>query len=133
MGDQIPAQLRIALIAPETARVGENVPFVIRVENVGDTPITLYLRGRSIAFDLLVRNAAGEPVWRLLEHQVVPAIIQVKSLVVGEAFELSHDWNTRDNRGSLVEPGSYEAQGTVLTDRPEPLESPVVTVRITSQ
>ena len=96
---------------------------MIRLENVGESPLELYLRGRTIAYDILVADASGRGVWQRLEGDIVPSIIQFKVLDSGEVLELSHDWDQRTNRGEAVEPGIYTAQGIVLTDGPEPLAS----------
>lgn len=96
---------------------------MIRLENFGETPLELYLRGRTIAYDILIRDANGRVVWHRLEGDIIPGIIQLKVLDSGEVFELSHNWDQRTNRGEAVEPGLYTAQGIVLTDGPEPLTS----------
>jgi hypothetical protein len=97
------------------------VPIVIRLQNVGETPLELYLRGRTIAYDILIRDAAGRVVWHRLEGEVVPGIIQHKVLDPREMLELSHDWDQRMDSGEAVEPGLYTAEGIVLTDGPQPL------------
>jgi Intracellular proteinase inhibitor len=124
------AQLRVSLSAPETARVGAVIPIVISIENIGDAPLELYLRGRTIAYDIFVRDESGCAVWQRLQNEVVPGIVQFKILGAGEVLELSHAWNARGNRGELIEPGSYTIQGIVLTDRPEPLQSEIAQIRI---
>jgi hypothetical protein len=96
---------------------------VIRLENVGETSLELYLRGRTIAYDILIRNEAGAVVWNRLEDEIIPGIIQVKVLEPNEALELSHEWHQRTNRGDIVEPGLYSATGIVLTDGPDPFSS----------
>jgi hypothetical protein len=100
------------------------VPFAIRLENVGETNLELYLRGRTIAYDIVIRNEAEAVVWNRLHGEIIPGIIQVKVLDSGETLELSHEWHQRTNRGETVAPGLYTAQGIVLTDGPEPLASP---------
>jgi hypothetical protein len=62
-------------------------------------------------------------VWRRLDGDIVPGIIQFKVLNAGEGIELSHHWDQRTNRGQFVGPGRYAAQGSVLTNGPEPLAS----------
>jgi hypothetical protein len=117
------AKLRVWLNAPESARLGSIVPIVIRIENTSEVPLPLYLRGRTIAFDILIADAAGQVVWHRLEGHVIPGIIQVKVLESGGVLELSHEWDQHTNRGEAVEPGLYTAQGIVLTGGPEPLAS----------
>jgi hypothetical protein len=96
---------------------------VIRLENVGETSLELYLRGRAIAYDILIRNEAGAVVWNRLEGEIIPGIIQVKVLEANEVLELSHEWHQRTNSGGAVEPGVYSATGIVLTDGPDPFSS----------
>ena len=112
------------MTAPESARLGSTVQIAIRLENLGETPLELYLRGRAIAYDILIADAAGRVVWHRLEGDVIPAIIQVKVLNPGDMFELSHTWGQRTNSGEAVLPGIYTLRGIVLTDGPEPLASP---------
>jgi hypothetical protein len=117
------AELRIWLTAPESARPRSPVSFAIQVENVGQEILELYLRGRDIAYDILVKDATGQVVWRRLEGEVIPGVIQLRVLEPGEAFELSHEWNQRTNAGAFVEPGQYIVEGLVLTDGPIPFAS----------
>jgi hypothetical protein len=115
-----PTQLRIGLTAPESARLGSTIPLVIRLENVGETPLELYLRGRTVAFDIHIRDGNGRVVWHRLEGEIVPGIIQVRILNPREALDLSHEWDQRTNGHDVVEAGLYTAEGLVLTDGPQP-------------
>src|SRR5688572_5501144 len=56
--------LRLRLDVPREVRGGAAVPFAFHVENVAGRPLTLYLQGRAIAFDVVVRDASGRTVWR---------------------------------------------------------------------
>ena len=96
---------------------------MIRLENVGETALELYLRGRTIAYDILIRDGTGRVVWQRLEGEIVPGIIQLRILKPGEVLELSHEWDQRTNREELVEPGLYTAEGMVLTDGAQPFTS----------
>ena len=124
--------LRLELDVPAEARVGSTVPITLRVENVGDRPIDLYLRGRTIAFDVVVRRLDGEVVWRRLEHEITPAILRLETLVPRQVLELHTDWSLKTSLGSPVTPGSYVLQGLLLTDGPE-LTTPPGTLRVTRQ
>ena len=115
--------LRLELRIPTEARVGSTVPITLRVENVGDRPVDLYLRGRTIAFDIIVRRKAGEVVWRRLENEIIPAILRLETLAPGQVLELHAEWSP------AVPPGSYALEGAVLTDGPE-LRTPPVTLRV---
>ena len=114
---------RLSLTAPDRVRLGSIVQFVIRIENVGEAALELYLRGRTIAYDILIRDEPGAVVWNRLHGEIIPGIIQVKVLDSRETLELSHEWHQRTNRGVTVVPGLYSAQGIVPTDGPEPLAS----------
>jgi len=121
--------LRISLDRPREVRSGQPVPIVIRLENTGTKPLDLYLRGRTIAFDVYVAHSNGDVVWQRLKDQVIPAIIQLKVLRRGEVLELEEEWPQRGNRGEPLGPGSYVVRGSVLTDGPA-LETAPASLRI---
>lgn len=125
-----PDSLRIQLDVPEVAPIGKPVPIVIRLENVGARPLDLYLRGRTIAFDIFISRADGQPVWQRLKDAIIPAIIQLKTLRPKEVLELKAEWDQRSNRGEPVGPGAYEVRGAVLTDDPAAFETASASLRI---
>ena len=125
-----PDSLRLRLVVPPEARRGEPVPIVLRVENGADRPLELYLRGRTITFDVVVR-AGTDTVWRRLEGEIIPAIVQLRVLAPAETLELRAVWNQQAADGRGVAAGDYTVQGLVLTEHPEPLATPVVPLRIT--
>jgi hypothetical protein len=122
--------LRLRLDAPSEARAGVRVQVTLRVENAGDRPLDLYLRGRTIAFDVVVARDDGTVVWRRLDGEIIPAIIQLKTLAPREVFELRAEWDQRTNRGRPVAAGLYSVRGLLLTDAQMPLETPAVELRI---
>jgi hypothetical protein len=76
--------LRLHLQIGDSIPRGRTVPVVLRIENVSGRALDLYLRGREPTFDLLVfREGEPDPVWRLLEGEVIPAILRVDSLEPG--------------------------------------------------
>jgi hypothetical protein len=105
------------------------VPFTLRVENAGEQPLDLYLRGRVLTFDIVVMSADGRPVWRRLANEVIPAILQLRVLAPGEMLEMRARWDQRDSRGTRVDVGAYQARAAVLTDA-DPLETEAVPLRI---
>ncbi len=115
--------LSVQLLAPAAARIGEAIPLTIRIANTADRPVTVSLMGRVIAFDLEVRDASGRLVWRRLEGQTVPAILQIRTLPPGGALELRDTW-------SAAERGSFRLAGIVPTDAPHPLRTPNVVITI---
>ena len=121
--------IALELRIPAEASVGSTVPIILRIENVGDRPIDLYLRGRTIAFDIVVRRQDGEVVWRRLEHEVIPAILRLETLAPRQVVELPADWHLTTSAGPRVSPGSYLVEGLVLTDGPA-LRTPPVTLRV---
>jgi hypothetical protein len=130
MSPQASDSLRVETVAPSRVRAGEPVPITLRLINTTSKPLTLYLRGRTIAFDLTVTRANGEVVWRRLEGETVPAILQVKELAPGEVLELEDTWDQATKLEEPASPGNYTVQGAVLTDQPEPIWTPAVPVRI---
>lgn len=126
LGDSI----RFQVVVPESVRVGEPVPIVLRLTNTADRPLTLYLQGRPIAFDVTVRRSDRSIVWRRLEGQVVSAILAVRQLEPGGTLEFEERWRQVSNDGKPVSPGEYSVTGSLPTDRPTPLESSPASLRI---
>jgi hypothetical protein len=126
LGDSISFQV----VVPDSVRVGEPVPIVLRLTNTADRPHTLYLLGRPLAFDVTVRRKDRTIVWRRLEGQVVSAILAVRQLEPGGALEFEEVWRQVSNDGQPVSPGEYSVTGALPTDRPTPLETSPASVRI---
>jgi hypothetical protein len=122
--------LRIHLNVPPVVLTGDPVPVVIRLENGGARPLDLYLRGRTIAFDIFITRADGRPVWQRLKDEIIPAIIQLKTLRPGQVLEVRDEWHQQGSRGEPVGPGTYLVRGMVLTDGPDALETASASLRI---
>lgn len=114
--------LRISLDLPREVPAGQPVPIVLRLENTSSRPLDLYLRGRTIAFDIFVTRPDGEVVWQRLKDEIIPAIVRLEVLQPGEVLELKDDWHQRDNSGRPAGPGNYLVRGAILTEGP-PLET----------
>lgn len=123
--------LELSLEVPQQVRAGAATRMSIRVENTSGGPLDLYLRGREIAFDLIVENAHGEVVWRRLEEEVIQAVLRIETLQPGAMLELADSWDQRANDGDPVPPGTYTVRGEILTDG-EPLVTPDAPLRIGS-
>jgi Intracellular proteinase inhibitor len=121
--------MTVELSVPDRVRAGEPVPITVRATNRGTAPATLYLRGRPIAFDVIVTDARGKIVWRRLEGATITMILQVRELKPGESLTLEDVWPQHNNAGAAVEPGEYHLKAQLLTDT-EPLESASVSLRI---
>ena len=120
-----PDSLRLDLEVPVEARVGSVVPIALRVRNVGDQPIDLYLRGRTIAFDVIVRRDSGGVVWRRLENAIIPAILRIETLPPHGMLELRADWSLETTTGAPATPGTYVVQGVLFTEDAELSTLPV--------
>jgi hypothetical protein len=118
-----PDSLHISLDVPEVVPADKPVPIVIRLKNDSGQPVDLYLRGRTIAFDIFINRADGQLAWQRLKDEVVPAIVQLKTLRPGEVLELKHEWDQRGNKGEPVTPGAYVIRGAVLTDSATALQT----------
>jgi hypothetical protein len=114
-------------VAPVDARVGGKVPVTLRVENRGAKAVDLYLRGRTITFDVVVTREDGSVVWRRLEGEVIPAIVHLRVLRRGEVLELRTQWDQRSNDGATVLSGRYLLRGQLLMES-ESLTSPEVQI-----
>jgi hypothetical protein len=120
----------VTLEVPPVVRAGEAVPLTLRVTNPGDRPLTLHLRGRPIAFDLVVRDEDGSVVWRRLEGAMIAMVLQVRTLAPGEMLVLEDTWRHQTTRGTAVRPGDYTVTAALLTDSPTPLRSSPSSLRI---
>ena len=118
--------LQLTLDAPARIPAGGAAVLTLRARNAGSTSLTLYLRGRSIAFDFVVRDGGGRIVWRRLEGQMVPAIVQAVTLDAGRQLELHETWHP----ASDLPPGPYTIVGELLRDEPEPLRTPAARVDV---
>jgi Intracellular proteinase inhibitor len=127
LGDSISFQV----VVPDSVPVGEPVLIVLRLTNRTDRPLTLYLQGRPIAFDITVRAGDGSIVWRRLEGEVVSAILAVQTLEPGATLEFTEHWRQVSNRGVPIRPGEYTVTGALPTDKPQPLVSEPTSFRIT--
>lgn len=108
--------LRVSIDAPSAVAPGDPVPIVVRLANVSDRDLDLHLRGRTVAFDLIVAHTDGRVVWRRMEEQVVPAILRIEMLAPGDVLDLSDTWDQRSNAAVRVPPGDYVIRGEVWTE-----------------
>ena len=126
----MPAQsLRLEIEVPPRVIAGDSVPITLRAINEGAGLLELYLTGRSVTFDVTVADSTGRVVWRRLEGETVPAILQVRILASGDSLQLEHAWDQRSNGGQAVEPGTYTVTGAIITDG-RPLRTPTAPLRI---
>lgn len=121
--------LRLRVEAPARVAAGEPVRLTLRASNTTERALTLYLTGRSIAFDLIVEDTSGSVIWRRLEGEVVQAILRLETLPPGEALVLEHAWDQRNAGGERVPPGAYSVRGELLTED-GPLTSSAAPLRI---
>ena len=121
--------LVLELDAPPRAAPGTSATLVLRLHNTSAEPATLYLRGRTVAFDFIVSDAR-DVVWQRLRGAVVPAIVQAVQLAPGRQLEFSDRWSLVDNAGQPLPLGRYDVVGLLLRDAPEPLRSGSVSIEI---
>jgi Intracellular proteinase inhibitor len=116
--------------APASVRAGEPVPIELVLTNRTERPLTLYLQGRPLAFDITVRREDGTVVWRRLEGQVVSAILAVRELAPAQSLTFEAAWDGRLGDGRPAPPGRYHITGSLPTDSPEGLTTTAVTLQI---
>jgi intracellular proteinase inhibitor BsuPI len=122
--------LRLEIEAPAQVRPGDRARITLRARNAGAAPLQLYLRGRIIAFDFVLRREDGTVAWQRLADQMIPAIVQVKVLGPGDTLEFADAWDGRTGRGAPLPPGHYTLEGLLLRDQPEPFRSAPVPVEV---
>lgn len=124
-----PESLSLELMLPPRVRAGKPVTITLRVRNQTERTLDLYLRGRTITFDVVVARPGGEVVWRRLENEIIPAIVHLRTLAPAERLEVETVWDQRTKQGRRVEPGEYTARGLLLVEG-DPLETPLAPFRI---
>ncbi len=122
--------LSLGLDVPAEVAAGRIVRIRLRARNTTERTIHLHLRGREVAFDVVVRRPDGSVVWRRLQDRAVPAILRLEILEPGEALELEARWDQRTNDGAAAGPGAYTVRGSLLTDQPRPIETEPVPLRV---
>ena len=121
--------LRLETEVRSHVRSGEPVRITLRAINTGAAPFELSLTGRTPVFDIIVSREDGEVVWRRLEGEAIPMILQLMTLAPGEALVMHHDWDQQSARREPIAPGTYFVHGAFLTDA-QPLRTPAASVRI---
>ncbi|HET9726117.1 MAG TPA: BsuPI-related putative proteinase inhibitor [Gemmatimonadales bacterium] len=116
--------------APTSARAGEPVPIELVLTNRTERPLTLYLQGRPLAFDITVSREDGTAVWRRLEGQVVSAILAVRELAPAASLKFEAVWDGRCRDGRSAPAGRYRITGRLFTDTPEGLTTAAVPLQI---
>jgi hypothetical protein len=109
---------------------GVVVSISLIVVHPGPDMLELYLLGRAPTFDVEVRNEGERVVWRRLAGAALQAIVRLRVMGPSEQFVLHASWDQRDDAGALVPAGDYRLRGLLLTDRPEPLATAPVPLRI---
>ena len=120
----------LQMVLPARVHVGEEVPITLRLTNMSRLPVTTYLQGRPVTFDVIVSRADSSVVWRRLQGSFVSAILQVRTLPPGESLEFKEKWSQRGNSGKPVPPGEYLVTGILPTDPPAKLQTAAVPLRI---
>lgn len=124
--DSVALEIEMPREVPE----GQAVPIALRLQNTLGERVELHLLGRTPTFDITITDEAGQVVWRRLQGQGIPAILQLRPLGPGETLIHEDRWDQRSNSGEPVGPGVYKVTGALLTDEPTPISSPTVVLRI---
>jgi hypothetical protein len=122
--------VHVELVAPSRVRPGAPVPFLVRLTNTSPRPVDATFVGRSITFDIAVADARGRELWRRLDGETVPMVLQLRTLAPGEAIELANVWNQRRRDGTPLPPGEYVVTAEIPTGDAEPLRAPAIRLRI---
>lgn len=112
-----PLSFRIWVISNLSEGYPDIVSLVASVENRGNRPVELTLRGRP-AHDFIVTTRDGVEIWRWSQGKTVQPMLIPKILNPGEYLTFETNWDHRDNEGRLVPPGEYMARGLLNLERP---------------
>jgi hypothetical protein len=126
-GVQDSVSLEIA--APSLVRSGRVIPIALRLRNRTAQPLTLQLMGRTMTFDVVVRDQSGREVFRLLKDRATAAILRLERLNASEVREMLYRWDQHTDDGRQTRPGEYTIEALLPTDA-EPIRSSAVPLRI---
>ncbi len=115
--------LELKLELPREAESGSPIAAVLRVRNLTDRPIDLYLRGRTFTVDVIARRPDGDALWRRLEGEIIPAMIHHQRLVPARSIVIPIAWTW------TLGTGEYQLEALLLTEA-EPLRSKRVFLRL---
>jgi hypothetical protein len=108
--------LRLTLSFSDTVTAGDQVTVTLRLENVTDRRLDLYLTGRDVTFDLVVATARGDTVWRRLKGEAIPMTLRLESIDAGGSLERAAAWPGVDQDGRVVAAGAYRVRGALLAE-----------------
>jgi hypothetical protein len=121
--------LSLAVSAPSLIRAGRVIPIALRLVNDGDHPVTVQLTGRTMTFDVVIRDSAGRDVFRLLRSQNAAIILRRERFEVGESREMLYRWDQQTDDGRAARPGNYTIEALLPTAE-EPVRAAQVPLRI---
>lgn len=115
--------LELKLELPREADSGSPMAAVLRVRNLTDRSIDLYLRGRTFTVDVIAQRTNGDTLWRRLEGEIIPAMIHHQRLVPRRSIVIPVAWTW------TLGADEYQLQALLLTEG-EPLRSNRVSLRL---
>jgi hypothetical protein len=114
--DALHDSLRLAMTLPARVGAGEPVAIVLQIANISGRGLDLYLRGRDITVDIIVRDTRGAVVWQKLAGASIPAILQLRPLAAGASLTVQEEWDQRTTSGRPVTPGRFVVEAVLLID-----------------
>lgn len=121
--------MELSIEAPTHVRAGRLIPIALRLENRTQRPVTLPLLGRTMTFDIIVREEGGREVFRLLRGSTAAAILRLEHVEPGEIRHMSYRWDQQTDDGRAARPGHYAVEALLPTDG-EPIRAAPVPLRI---
>ena len=110
-------------------RAGRVIPITLRLVNNSDQTVHVQLTGRSMTFDVVIRDAAGRDVFRLLRDRNGAVFLRRERFEAGESRELLYRWDQQTDDGRAARPGNYTIEASLPTEG-EPIRSAPVPLRI---
>lgn len=114
---------------PRQVRAGRTILIAMRLHNRSDKTITLQLLGRTMTWDVVVKDSAGREVFRLLRDRADATILRLDRLAGGEVRDMAYRWDQRADDGRPVRPGDYSLEALLLTEG-DPIRSSPASIRV---
>ena len=112
---QLGDSLALTIEFPGESPLGRPVPFVIRLENVGQAAVTLNVGAPPRTHDVRVLDFREREIWRL-QANIAPPRFEPRTLMPGQALVYGAEWPQITATDMMVGRGDYKVRGIIFSE-----------------
>lgn len=102
------------MTAPRQVFAAGTLAVILGLKNTSDHSVDLYLRGRSMTFDLQILDARQKVILSRLGDTPIPAILHIKTLAPRQSLSRGIEWKL--DPGVRLGPGAYMLRAELLLE-----------------